>query len=106
MDVKKESERKGLKMKNKQFLVLMLIVIGLLLLNPVNAKIVETKVDDKGVIAYGTSVGMLVGAVHTEYGWITVSDDDYNNVEINDTIRYDTYLDSFWMRTWDIEVIE
>lgn len=89
----------------KKRLILCVILMGILLITPVSAKIVTAKVDDKGIVMYGQT-GVLGGTLHTEYGEILVNDEDYNKVDINDTIRYDTKLDSFWMHYWDIEVIK
>lgn len=88
-----------------KILLIVVIISALLLCSPVSAKMVTAKVDDKGLIAYGAG-GAIVGTLHTQYGEITVSDKDYNAVEINDTIRYDTDIDSFWQFRWPIEVIK
>jgi hypothetical protein len=90
---------------NKRLILIILLIGTLLLITPINAKVVTAKVDDKGLIAYGHASCSIVGTLHTEYGWIAVSDYDYNCVEINDTIKYDTDIDSFWRPTWDIEVL-
>lgn len=82
-------------------LILTICLIGLLLISPASAEIVTAKVDDKGVLYANRE---LVGTLHTPYGWITVSDDDYNKIRVNDTIRYDTKLDPFWF-TWSVEVV-
>ena len=84
--------------------LLLIILIGLLLTAPVSAKMVTAKVDDKGVTGYGHASFAVVGTLHTKYGEITVSNEDYNRVEINDTIRYDTDI-PFWFSYWDVEVI-
>ena len=89
----------------KSKLLFIIIVIGLLLLvAPVSAKTVTAKVDDKGILIdnrYGH-----MGTVHTCYGWITVSDEDYNQIMVNDTIRYDSdMIDWFWQQYWDVEVV-
>ena len=89
---------------NKQ-LIALLLICSLLLLSPVSAEVVTAKVDDKGVVTWG-NVGVIGGTLHTKYGEIVVRDEDYNRVDIGDTIRYDTKLDSFWMHQWDIEVIK
>ncbi len=81
-------------------------LIGLLLITPISAKIVTTKVDDKGLLFVSDNRGGIVGTLHTEYGEITVSDEDYNNIMVNDTIRYDTdMVDSFWTVFWDVEKV-
>lgn len=91
-------------MTEKKIILGSLLIILLILISPVSAKVVTAKVDDKGLIGYGRSLS-LVGTLHTEYGTIAVSDEDYNRVEINDTIRYDTHKDTFWSSFWNIEVI-
>lgn len=85
-------------------LILILLIGALLLISPVSAKIVTAKVDDKGLMY--TQRDGVVGTLHTCYGEIIVSRDDYNRVDINDTIRYNNDLvDYFWCTYWDIEVI-
>ena len=86
--------------------LLIIVLLFLLLISPVNAKMVTAKVDDKGLVAYGNTGLCIVGTLHTRYGTITVTDEDYNKVEINDTIRYNTDIDSFWHNRWEIEVIK
>ena len=86
-------------------LIALLLICSLLLLSPVSAEVVTAKVDDKGVVTWGNT-GVISGTLHTKYGEIVVTDEDYNKVDIGDTIRYDTKLDSFWMHQWDIEVIK
>ena len=88
----------------KQLFVIFLLIVLLLLISPVNAKIVTAKIDDKGLL-FTHSYGVL-GTLHTEYGTIIVEDYVYNNVEINDTIKYDTKKDTFWSYYWDVEVIK
>ena len=86
-------------------LIALLLICSLLLLSPVSAEVVTAKVDDKGLMY--TQRDGVVGTLHTCYGEIIVSRDDYNNVNINDTIRYNNDLvDYFWGTYWDIEVIK
>lgn len=82
--------------------IIMICLIGLLLISPVSAKMVTAKVDDKGLIWVGGEG--IVGTLHTEYGTITVTEEDYNKVMINDTITYDTDMHSFWNQFWSIKV--
>lgn len=92
----------------KKRLIVIIILIGIILLiAPVSAKIVTAKVDDKGLSVYGQTVPFYTGTLHTEYGTIAVSDEDYNKIEINDTIRYDTkMIDNFWSHYWTVEVVK
>lgn len=86
-------------------LIALLLICSLLLLSPVSAEVVTAKVDDKGLMY--TQRDGVVGTLHTCYGEIIVSREDYNNVNINDTIRYNNDLvDYFWHTYWDIEVIK
>ena len=83
-------------------IILLICIIGLILITPICAKEVTAVVDDKGLIHmqnYG-----LVGTLHTCYGEITVGDKDYNEININDTIRYNTDL-PFWSYYWDVEKV-
>lgn len=82
--------------------IIMICLIGLLLISPVSAKMVTAKVDDKGLI-WVPGEG-IVGTLHTEYGTIIVTEEDYNKVMINDTITYDTDKHSFWSSFWSIKV--
>lgn len=86
-------------------LFLIILAIGILLLiSPISAKMVTAKVDDKGLM-YTQRDGMI-GTLHTQYGSITVSNEDYNKISINDTIRYNTdMVDYFWNTFWDVEVV-
>ena len=71
---------------SKRF-ILICLIIGLLLITPISAKVITTKVDDKTMVdTYGTS-----RAVHTvDFGDIIVLDRDYNRIMINDTITFNT----------------
>lgn len=81
-------------------------LIGLLLVTPVSAKMVTAKVDDKGLLFVNDNRGGIVGTLHTCYGEITVTDEDYNQIMVNDTIRYDTdMVDYFWDVFWDVEKV-
>ena len=81
-------------------------LIGLLLVTPVSAKMVTTKVNDKGLLFVNDNRGGIIGTLHTEYGEITVNKEDYNQIMINDTIRYDTdMVDYFWTPFWDVEKV-
>ena len=86
--------------------ILSIFLIGvLLLMTPISAEMVTAKVDDKGLMY--TQRDGLIGTLHTCYGEITVSNADYNRVDINDTISYnDDLVDYFWVTFWDMEVVE
>lgn len=90
-------------MLNKNIIIILLLGV-LLLITPVYSKEVTSVVDDKGLL-YVYSSGIL-GTLHTPYGWIIVNDEDYNNIEVNDTIKYDTHKDTFWDYCWDVELVE
>lgn len=86
-------------------LLIVICIIGLLLISPISAKEVTAKVDDKGLI-WIQNWGGVVGTLHTSYGEITVSKEDYNNIMVNDTIRYDTdMIDYFWTPFWEVEKV-
>lgn len=86
-------------------LLIVICIIGLLLISPVSAKEVTAKVDDKGLI-WVQNWGGVIGTLHTSYGEITVSKEDYNNIMVNDTIRYDTdMIDYFWTPFWEVEKV-
>lgn len=82
-------------------LILILFCIGLLIMTPVYSKEVTAVVDDKGLI--GTSDLGIVGTLHTAYGTIVVTDEDYNKINVNDTIKYNTDK-TFWMY-WEVELV-
>ncbi|MBO5180140.1 MAG: hypothetical protein J6B87_07350 [Clostridia bacterium] len=85
-------------------LLIVICIIGLLLISPLSAKEVTAKVTDKGLM-WVNSRG-IVGTLHTSYGEITVSAEDYNNIMVNDTIRYDTdMIDYFWTPFWEVEKV-
>lgn len=86
-------------------LLIVICIIGLLLISPVSAKEVTAKVDDKGLM-WVQNWGGVIGTLHTCYGEITVSKEDYNNIVVNDTIRYDTdMIDYFWTPFWEVEKV-
>jgi len=74
---------------NKKIIICCLI-IGLLLLSPVSAKIITSKVDDKRIMhTYGPSF-----TVHTvDFGDIRVYHNVYNQIMINDTISFSDQCD-------------
>lgn len=87
-------------------LLIVFCIIGLLLISPVSAKEVTAKVDDKGLM-WVQNWGGVIGTLHTCYGEITVSKEDYNNIMVNDTIRYDTdMIDYFWTPFWEVEKVK
>jgi len=91
-------------MTEKRLILIILCIASLLLVSPVSAKMVTAKVDDKGLM-WVNSVG-IVGTLHTCYGEITVSNEDYNNIMVNDTIRYNTdMVDYFWTALWEVEKV-
>lgn len=71
-------------MKTKTILI---ILISLLLISPVAAKEITSKVDDKEIVdTYGTSY-----TIHTvDFGDIVVPESQYQKVMINDTITFNT----------------
>ena len=88
-------------------LLIVICIIGLLLISPISAKEVTAKVDDKGLMWVDANRGGIVGTLHTSYGEITVSNEDYNNIMVNDTIRYDTdMINYFWTPFWDVEKVD
>lgn len=91
---------------NIKQIILIFCIAGLLIIAPASAKEVTAKVDDKGLIWIQSSHGGLIGTLHTCYGEITVSEEDYNNIMVNDTIKYDTdMVDFFWTIHWDVEKV-
>ena len=91
---------------SEKLLILIICIIGLLLISPISAKEVTAKVDDKGLMWMHDNRGGIVGTLHTCYGEITVSNEDYNNIMVNDTIRYDTdMVDYFWTPFWEVEKV-
>lgn len=67
--------------------ILICLIIGLLLMTPLHARMITTKVDDKEIVdTYGTS-----RTLHTvDFGDIVVLSTDYNRVMIGDNITFDT----------------
>jgi len=91
---------------NTKGIILIICIIGLLIITPISAREVTAKVDDKGLLFINDNRGGVVGTLHTCYGEITVSKEDYNNIMVNDTIKYDTDLvDYFWTPFWDVEKV-
>ena len=89
----------------KKLWILIFCIIGLLLISPISAKEVIAKVDDKGLLVNHDRC-MFMGTLHTCYGEITVSPEDYNSIMVNDTIRYNTDMISyFWTPYWDVEKV-
>jgi len=91
---------------SEKLLILIICIIGLLLISPISAKEVTAKVDDKGLLFITGNRGGIIGTLHTCYGEITVYEEDYNNIMVNDTIRYDTdMVDYFWTPFWEVEKV-
>lgn len=91
---------------NIKEVILIICIISLLIIVPVSAKEVIAKVDDKGLLFINDNRGGVVGTLHTCYGEITVDREDYNQIMVNDTIKYDTDLvDYFWTPFWDVEKV-
>lgn len=91
--------------ENKQLIILLICLIGLLLIVPIHAKEVVAKVEDKGLLI-DDNRDVFIGTLHTCYGEITVNNEDYNSIMVNDTIRYDTDMISyFWSPYWDVEKV-
>lgn len=92
-------------MTDKRFIII-ICIIGLLIMSPIYAQEVIAKVDDKGLLFIYDHRGGIVGTLHTQYGEITVDKEDYNNIQINDTIKFDTDLiDYFWTIYWNVEKV-
>lgn len=90
----------------EKLLILIICIIGLLLISPISAKEVTAKVDDKGLLFLDDNRGGIIGTLHTCYGEITVNEEDYNNIMVNDIIRYDTdMVDYFWTPFWKVEKV-
>ena len=86
-------------------MLIFFLIVLLLVVSPVSAEIVTAKVDDKGLMWVQSRSG-IVGTLHTCYGEITVSPEDYNSIMVNDTIRYDTdMIDYFWTPFWEVEKV-
>lgn len=71
--------------------LLIILLVGLLLLAPVYATEVTSKVDDKKIIhTHGESKYFI----HTvDFGDIEVTEQDYQEVFINDTVTFNTHSD-------------
>lgn len=92
-------------MNEKRFMLIFFLIVLLLMVSPISAEIVTAKVNDKGLL-YDSTRGKFIGTLHTEYGEITVNREDYNNIMVNDTIRYDTdMVDYFWTPFWEVEKV-
>lgn len=86
-------------------LLIVICIIGLLLFSPISAKEVVAKVDDKKLLI-DDNRDMFIGVLHTCYGEITVNNEDYNSIMVNDTIRYNTdMINYFWTPFWDVEKV-
>lgn len=71
--------------------IIILLIISLLLLSPVAAKEITSKVDDKKIIK---SHGDGHYFIHTvTFGDIQVTESEYQEVFINDTVTFDTHSD-------------
>ena len=70
-------------------ILLICLVIGLLLIAPVSAKVITTKVDDKKII-HSYCDGYYF--IHTvDFGDIEVTENEYQEIFINDTVTFDTH---------------
>lgn len=90
---------------NRVLFIFCLAIMVFLFISPASAVMVTAKVDDKGLIAmhgYG-----IIGTLHTCYGSIAVEDEDYNDISVNDTIKYDTDFkrNLLWADTWEVEKV-
>ena len=89
----------------KKLWILIICIIGLLLISPISAKEVIAKVDDKGLLI-DDHRDLFMGTLHTCYGEITINNEDYNSIMVNDTISYNTDMISyFWTPYWDVEKV-
>lgn len=59
-----------------------------MLLSPVSAEVITTKVDDKHIIHTKIMCSRIIHTV--DFGDIEVSKDDYSKIMINDTITFNT----------------
>ena len=70
----------------KRLIIIFLLTI--MLLSPVSAEVITTKVDDKHIIH---SYNLCSRIIHTvDFGDIEVSKEDYSKIMINDTITFNT----------------
>lgn len=68
--------------------LIIILLLTMMLLSPVSAEIITTKVDDKHIIH---SYNICSRIIHTvDFGDIEVSKEDYSKVMINDTITFNT----------------
>ena len=68
--------------------LIIILLLTLMLLSPVSAEIITSKVDDKHIIH---SYNLCSRIVHTvDFGDIEVSKKDYSKIMINDSITFNT----------------
>ncbi|MBQ2636113.1 MAG: hypothetical protein IJG09_05375 [Methanobrevibacter sp.] len=68
--------------------LIIILLLTLMLLSPVSAEIITSKVDDKHIIH---SYNLCSRIVHTvDFGDIEVSKEDYSKIMINDSITFNT----------------
>lgn len=68
--------------------VIIIFLLTLMLLSPVSAEVITTKVDDKHIIHTKIMCSRIIHTV--DFGDIEVSKDDYSKIMINDTITFNT----------------
>ena len=69
--------------------LLTILIISLLLLSPVAAKEITSKVDDKKIIHTHGDGNYFIHTV--DFGDIEVREQEYQEVFINDTVTFDTH---------------
>ena len=71
--------------------LLIILLVGLLLLAPVYATEVTSKVDDKKIMHTHGDGNYFIHTV--DFGDIEVTEQEYQEVFINDTVTFDTHSD-------------
>ena len=68
--------------------LIIILLLTLMLLSPVSAEIITSKVDDKHIIHIYNLCSRIVHTV--DFGDIEVSKEDYSKIMINDSITFNT----------------
>lgn len=71
--------------------LLIILLVGLLLLAPIYATEVTSKVDDKKIMHTRGTSNFFIHTV--DFGDIEVTEQEYQEVFINDTVTFDTHSD-------------
>lgn len=69
--------------------VIIIFLLTLMLLSPVSAEVITTKVDDKHIIHTKIMCSRIIHTV--DFGDIEVTEQEYQEVFINDTVTFDTH---------------